>query len=58
MRVVRSREVTVWETDDQLAIARQYDVKIDRSSLIYGTPDALSALLKRTRSKLPGARDL
>jgi hypothetical protein len=53
-----TNEVIVWETSGWVAIARQYDGKIDRSSLIYGTPDALSALLKRTRSKPPGARDL
>jgi hypothetical protein len=53
-----TNDVMVWESVDWVAIARQYDGKIDRSSLIYGTPDALVSLLTRTRMKLPGARDL
>lgn len=51
-------QVILWETDAFVAIARQYDGKIDRSSLIYGSPSALSRLLKRIKSKLPGGGDL
>ena len=50
-----TNQVILWETDDFVAIAQQYDGKIDRSSLIYGSPSALIELLKQIKSTPPGA---
>jgi hypothetical protein len=52
-------EVLLWERDDFVMIAQQYDQKIDRSSVIYGSPAAMAPLLKQIKSTPPGAtRDL
>ena len=52
-------EVLLWERDDVVMIAQQYDQKIDRSSVIYGSPAAMAPLLKQIKSTPPGAtRDL
>jgi hypothetical protein len=52
-------EVLLWERDDIVMIAQQYDQKIDRSSVIYGSPAAMAPLLKQIKSTPPGGtRDL
>ena len=52
-------EVLLWERDDLVMIAQQYDQKIDRSSVIYGSPAAMAPLLRQIKSTPPGAtRDL
>ena len=52
-------EVLLWERDNLVMIAQQYDQKIDRSSVIYGIPAAMAPLLKQIKSTPPGAtRDL
>jgi hypothetical protein len=52
-------EVLLWERDDLVMIAQQYDQKIDRSSVIYGTPAAMAPLLRQIKSTPPGStRDL
>ena len=49
----------MWEKDDLCLIAQQFDRKIDRSSLIYGSAEAMAPLLKQIKSTPPGAiRDL
>jgi hypothetical protein len=51
--------VLVWESDDRIAIAQQYDGKIDRSSLVYGSREAMAESLRNIESGTPGvARDL
>ncbi len=52
-------EILLWETSDLTAVLQQYDRKLDRSSLTYGTPAALATLLRQIKSTPPGAmRDL
>jgi len=54
-----SDQIRLWETDRFVLVAQQYDRKIDRSSLIYGTARAMASLLQRIKSTPPGAlRDL
>lgn len=52
-------EIRIWETERFVLIAQQFDRKIDRSSIVYGTPQAMAELLQRARSTPPGSmRDL
>jgi hypothetical protein len=52
-------QVVLWEKEDLVVIAQQFDGKIDRSSLIYGSAKAMAPLLKQIKSTPPGAtRDL
>ena len=52
-------QIRIWETDRFALVARQYDRKIDRSSVIYGSADAMAPLLRQIRSTPRGAlRDL
>jgi hypothetical protein len=52
-------EVLFWEKDDFVVVAQQYDQKIDRCSVIYGSRAAMAPLLKQIKSTPPGGvRDL
>ncbi len=52
-------EILLWEKGDLVVIAQQFDQKIGRSSLIYGSATVMAPLLKQIRSTPPGAiRDL
>lgn len=52
-------QIRIWETDRFVLIAQQFDGKIDRSSVIYGSPGAMAPLLQRIKSTPPGGlRDL
>jgi hypothetical protein len=52
-------QIRIWERDRFVLVVQQYDRKIDRSSVIYGTPAAMGPLLERIKSTPPGAlRDL
>jgi hypothetical protein len=52
-------EVVLWEREGLVVIAQQFDGKIDRSSLIYGSAKAMAPLLRQIKSTPPGAtRDL
>ena len=54
-----SDEIRIWETERFVLIAQQFDRKIDRGSIVYGTPEAMAELLQRVRSTPPGSmRDL
>jgi hypothetical protein len=54
-----TNRVRVWENDDRVAIAQQYDGKIERSSLIYGSSKAMAESLQKIESIPPGVpRDL
>ena len=35
-------EITIWESEERAAVLQQFDRKINRSSLIYGTPAAMA----------------
>ena len=51
--------IRIWETDRFVLIAQQFDGKIDRSSVIYGSPRAMAPLLRQIKSTPPGGlRDL
>src|SRR5262249_42574100 len=51
--------IRIWETERFVLIAQQYDGKIDRSSVIYGSAEAMTPLLRRIESTPPGGmRDL
>jgi len=51
--------IRIWESDRFALVAQQYDRKIDRSSVIYGSVDVMAPLLRRIRSTPRGAlRDL
>jgi hypothetical protein len=47
-------QIRIWERDRFVLVAQQYDRKIDRSSVIYGTPAAMGPLLERIKSTPPG----
>lgn len=52
-------QIRIWERDRFVLVAQQYDRKIDRSSVIYGTPAAMGLLLRQIKSTPPGGlRDL
>jgi hypothetical protein len=52
-------EILLWEKDDLVVIAQQFDQRIGRSSLIYGSGKVMAPLLKQIKSTPPGAtRDL
>jgi len=52
-------QIRIWETDRFAVVAQQYDRKIDRSSVIYGSAAAMASLLRMIRSTPRGAlRDL
>ena len=52
-------QIRIWERDRFVLVAQQYDRKIDRSSVIYGTPAAMGPLLQQIKSTPPGGlRDL
>jgi len=52
-------EIVLWEKDDLVVIAQQFDGKIDRSSLIYGSAEAMAPLLAQIKSTPSGGtRDL
>ena len=52
-------QIRIWESDHYVLIAQQFDGKIDRSSVIYGSPDAMGSLLHQIKSTPPGGvRDL
>jgi hypothetical protein len=52
-------QIRIWETDRFALVAQQFDGKIDRSSVIYGSPRAMAPLLRQVKSTPPGGlRDL
>jgi hypothetical protein len=52
-------QIFIWERDDVQAVLQQFDRKIDRASLIYGTPPAMAEVVKRIKATPPGGvRDL
>jgi hypothetical protein len=52
-------QIRIWETDRFVLVAQQFDGKIDRSSVIYGSPRAMAPLLRQIKSTSPGGlRDL
>jgi hypothetical protein len=52
-------QIVIWEQERLQALAQQFDRKIDRSSLIYGSPRAMAELMKRIKSTpAGGVRDL
>lgn len=52
-------QIRIWETDRFVLVAQQFDGKIDRSSVIYGSARAMSPLLQRIKSTPRGGlRDL
>jgi hypothetical protein len=52
-------QIRIWETDRFALVAQQYDRKIDRSSVIYGSAAAMAPLLRQIHSTPRGAlRDL
>ncbi|PWT74256.1 MAG: hypothetical protein C5B46_04345 [Proteobacteria bacterium] len=52
-------QIRIWENDHFVLIAQQFDRKIDRSSVIYGTPASMAELLRRIKSTPAGSmRDL
>ncbi len=52
-------QIRIWETGRFVLIAQQFDGKIDRSSVIYGSPRAMAPLLQQIKSTPPGGqRDL
>ena len=52
-------QIRIWQTDRFALVAQQYDRKIDRSSVMYGSADAMAPLLRRIQSTPRGAlRDL
>ena len=52
-------QIRIWETDRFALVAQQYDRKIDRSSVIYGSAEAMAPLLRQIQSTPRGAlRDL
>jgi hypothetical protein len=52
-------QIHIWETDRYVLIAQQFDSKIDRSSVIYGSPRAMAPLLQQIKSTPRGGlRDL
>jgi len=52
-------QIRIWETDRFALVAQQYDHKIDRASVIYGSADGMAPLLRKIRSTPRGAlRDL
>jgi hypothetical protein len=52
-------QIFIWERDDLHAVLQQFDRKIDRASLIYGTPQAMAEVIKRIKATPPGGvRDL
>jgi hypothetical protein len=52
-------KIRIWETDRFVLIAQQFDGKIDRSSVIYGSARAMAPLLRQIKSTPPGGlRDL
>jgi hypothetical protein len=54
-----SDQIRIWETDRFVLVAQQYDHRIDRSSVIYGSGREMAPLLQRIKSTPRGAlRDL
>jgi hypothetical protein len=52
-------QILLWEGERWTAVLQQYDGKINRSSLTYGTPSAMAELVQRIKATPPGAsRDL
>jgi len=52
-------QIRIWETDRFALVAQQYDRKIDRSSVVYGSADAMAPFLRQIQSTPRGAlRDL
>jgi len=52
-------QIVIWEQESASALLQQFDRKIDRASLIYGSPRAMTELLKRIKATPPGGvRDL
>jgi hypothetical protein len=52
-------QIRIWETDRFVLIAQQFDGRIDRSSVIYGSPRAMAPLLQQIKSTPRGGlRDL
>jgi hypothetical protein len=52
-------QILIWEQEKVSALLQQFDHKIDRASLIYGSPKAMAELLKRIKATPPGGvRDL
>jgi hypothetical protein len=52
-------QIFIWEQEHLHALLQQFDVKIDRASLIYGSPRAMAEVLKRIKATpAGGVRDL
>ena len=51
--------IVIWEQEKLHALLQQFDRKIDRASLTYGSPRAMAELLKRIKATpAGGVRDL
>ena len=54
-----SDQIRIWETDRFVLVAQQFDRKIDRSSVIYGSEREMAPLLQRIKATPRGGlRDL
>jgi hypothetical protein len=54
-----SDQIRIWETDRFVLVAQQYDHRIDRSSVVYGSASAMAPLLLQIKSTPRGGlRDL
>src|SRR4029079_8291425 len=52
-------QIVIWEKTELHALLQQFDRKIDRASLIYGSPRAMAEALKRIKATpAGGVRDL
>jgi hypothetical protein len=52
-------QIVIWEKEDLHGLLQQFDRKIDRASLIYGSPRAMAEALKRIKATpAGGVRDL
>jgi hypothetical protein len=52
-------QIVIWEQEDLHALLQQFDRKIDRASLIYGSPRAMAEVMKRIKATpAGGVRDL
>jgi len=52
-------QIVIWEQEKLHALMQQFDRKIDRASLTYGSPRAMAESLKRIKATPPGGvRDL
>ena len=52
-------QIFIWEQEHLHTVMQQFDLKIDRASLTYGSPRAMAEVLRRIKATPPGGvRDL